>query len=142
MVQVTLPILYVLSQIKHKLYMYKVFYYKVFIFNLEVAQWTTWTSWDTCRDDRLPNYGIDKHDTRYLTNYQGGNCYNKRTRYCQNQVNTGLKYSRFGGYNHCLGNYVSNSDGLDDHETRQCPGLPDSPSNHINIFSCIFPFLL
>ena len=109
------------------------------LFKLEIAQWTTWTTWDTCRDDRLSNYGITNTNTKYLTTYQGGNCYNKRTRYCQNQVETGLKYSRFGGYNHCLGNYVSNSNGLDDHETRQCPGLPESPSN---VFDILFPTLV
>ena len=95
-----------------------------------MAQWTTWTAWDACHDDRLSSYGISTTDTRYLTNYQGGYCQNHRTRHCQNQVNTGLKYSRNGGYNHCYYNYVSNSNGIDDHEDRTCPGLPNSPSKY------------
>ena len=98
----------------------------------EPAEWTTWTSWDTCRDDRLPSYGITNTDTRYLTTYQGSSCYNRRTRYCQNQVSTGLKYARFGGLNQCYYNYISNSNGIDDHQDRTCPGLPAAPSKLCN----------
>ena len=101
------------------------------MFQLELAQWTSWTAYDQCRDDRLPNHGIDKHDTKYLTTHSGGNAYNRRERHCENQVNTGLKYARFGGYNHCYDSYVSNSNGEDDHQIRQCPGLPASPSMYI-----------
>ena len=108
---------------------------KVYLFSwIEPAEWTTWTSWDACRDDRLPSYGITNTDTRYLTTYQGSSCYNRRTRYCQNQVSTGLKYSRFGGLNQCYYNYISNSDGINDHQDRTCPGLPSSPSKILRYY--------
>ena len=106
-------------------------FYTYFYLKLEAAHWTTWTSWDACRDDRLSSYGITNTDTSYLTTHQGGNCYNKKTRHCQNQVSSALKYARNGGANTCYHNYVSNSDGINDHTTRTCPGLPSSPSNKL-----------
>ena len=95
----------------------------------EAASWTTWTSWEACRDDRLPNRGISATSSSHLCHISGSNAYIRRRRTCQNHVNTGLKYSRYGGLNECLGNHVSDSNGQNDwQDTRPCPGLATCPS--------------
>ena len=99
------------------------------ILTLEPASWTTWTAWDACRDDRLPNRGISATSTAHLCHISGTNSYIKRYRTCQNHVNNGLKYSRYGGLNQCLGTHISDANGQDDwEETRPCPGLDTCPS--------------
>ena len=106
---------------------------------IEAASWTTWTSWEACRDDRLPNRGISATSSSHLCHISGSNAYIRRRRTCQNHVNTGLKYSRYGGLNECLGNHVSDSNGQNDwQDTKPCPGLPTCPSKkHSNTQSSL-----
>ena len=98
---------------------------------VEDAQWTTWTAWDGCRDDRLSSYGISATASSHLcltTDANSNqNIFNRRYRTCQNQVNNGLKYARYGGENLCLGTNTHGNEEDDIHEERPCSSLPSCP---------------
>ena len=109
-----------------------IIYLCVFI-ELEDASWTGWTSWETCRDDRLASYGISVNNAAYFCTHISGP-FNQRRRTCENHANTAIKYGRFGGSNLCLGNHVSNEQ--DDWQKRTCPGQQGCPSmKHIRIWA-------
>ena len=105
--------------------------YQVSIFPAEDASWTTWTSWDGCRDDRLPSYGIEATSSSYLCltadSNSNQNILNRRYRTCQNQINNELKYARHGGVNHCLGTQVNGNEEDDIHEERPCSTISSCP---------------
>ena len=94
---------------------------------VEAASWTTWTSWEACRDDRLPSYSISATSTAHLCHISGTNSYIRRRRTCQNHASSALKYSRYGGLNQCLGNKVHGNEQADIEDQKPCPSLPTCP---------------